>query len=116
MSVETIPHTHTHTEAPAHIHILTTYTKFNLHANRQQTEKTAALNRKYGSSVVSEKKEKKVLKLDLKESGEILCQRGRVRSRGPKSVMRNLEAESIRSRAESMGGCVKLKWRSGVGL
>ena len=71
MSVETIlhTHTHTHTEAPAHIHILTAHTKFNLHTNRQQPEKTAALNRKHGSCIVSEEE---VLKLDLKESREIL--------------------------------------------
>ena len=60
-----------------------------------------------------------VFRLDLKESREVFCQRGRRRSfhvDGPKTekvreptVERNLEAESIRSGAESTGGCVKLK-------
>ena len=35
---------------------------------------------------------------------------------GPKSDMKNLEAETIRSRAKSMGGCVKLKWKREVGF
>ena len=63
-----------------------------------------------------------VLRFDLNESREGLCQRkgkfiprsGAKTTKGMgtscgKSGTRNLEAESIRSRAESMGGCVKLK-------
>ena len=61
-----------------------------------------------------------VLRLDVKESRKGFCRRGRGRSfhvDGPKtkgsgtnsgeSGARNLEAESIRSRAETTGGCVK---------
>ena len=63
-----------------------------------------------------------VLRLDLNKSREGFCRRGRGRSfhvDGPKtegagthsgeSVARNLEAESIRSRAVSTEGCVKFK-------
>ena len=66
--------------------------------------------------------EKKCFRLDLNESREGFCRRGRGRSfhvDGPKtegagthsgeSVASNLEAESIRSGAESTGGRVKLK-------
>ena len=61
-------------------------------------------------------------RLHLNESREGFCRRGRGRSfyvEGPKtekareptaeSGARNLRAESIRSRAESTGGCVKLR-------
>ena len=63
-----------------------------------------------------------VLRFDLKELREGFCRRGRGRSfhvEGPKtekaresaveSLVRDLEAESIRSRAESTEGCVKLE-------
>jgi len=65
-----------------------------------------------------------VLRIDLNESREGFCRRGRGRSfqvEGPKtekareptleSLVRGIsvEAESIRSREESTGGCVKLK-------
>ena len=68
--------------------------------------------------------EKKCFRLNLNESRKAFCQRGRRRSfhvDGPKtqkareptmdieSGAKNLEAESIRSRAESTRGCVKLK-------
>ena len=68
--------------------------------------------------------EKKCFRLNLNESREGFCRRGRSRSfhvDGPKtqkareptaeieSGARNLEAESIRSRAERTRGCVKLK-------
>ena len=71
--------------------------------------------------------EKKCFRLNLNESREAFCQRGRRRSfhvDGPKTQkareptmdiesaktdLNRLEAESIRSRAESTRGCVKLK-------
>ena len=82
--------------------------------------KTAARNGKHDRSIVLGKRN--VLRFDLKESREVFCRRGRGRSfyvDGPKtqkareltmeSSARNLEVESIRSRAESTGGCVNLK-------
>ena len=82
--------------------------------------KTAARNRKHGRSTRFGKRN--VFRLPLNESGECFCWIGKGRSfhvDQPKtkkvckpkveSGARNLEAESIRSRAESMGGCVKLK-------
>ena len=72
-------------------------------------------------------KKRNVLGFDFKESREDFCQRGRGRSfyaEGPKTEKareptvdstygtRNLEAESIRSRAESTGGSVKFRRRS----
>ena len=63
-----------------------------------------------------------VLRLDLRESREFFSERkGKVIPRGgtkdrkgagtndEKSGVRNMEAESTGSRAESTGGCVKLK-------
>ena len=76
---------------------------------------------KYGRSEVFWKKSN-VLKSDLKESSDGFCRGGRGRScnvegpktkkkkkkSGTKSDTRNLEAEGIRNRAKSTGGCVKL--------
>ena len=66
-----------------------------------------------------------VFRLPLNESREGLCQRESRRSfhvdelktkgtgtNSGKSGARNLEAESFGSRAESMGGCVKLKLKT----
>ena len=59
-----------------------------------------------------------IFRLDLNESREAFCQRGRGRqpenrkgagTNSGESGARNLEARSIRSGAESMGGRVKLK-------
>ena len=82
--------------------------------------KTAARNSKHGRSTCFRKRN--VFRLPLNESRECFCwiRRGRSfhvdrpktkKARKPKveSGARNLEAKSIRSRAESMGGCVKLK-------
>ena len=82
--------------------------------------KTAARNRKHGRSTRFGKRN--VFRLPLNESWECFCWIGKGRSfhvDQPKtkkvckpkveSGARNLEAESIRSRAESTGGCVKLK-------
>ena len=74
-------------------------------------------------------RKKNVLRFDLKDSREGFCRRGRGRSfraEGPKTKKkkkkkkrrgnhqwkvwyRDLEADSIRSRVESSGGCVELK-------
>ena len=52
-------------------------------------------------------------RLNLKQSREGLCRvtedRQGTGPNGGKSGTRNLETESVRSRAESTGGCVKLK-------
>ena len=83
--------------------------------------KAEAQNVKHGRPIILRKRF--VFKFDLKESTESFCRRGRGRSfhaegaeerkgagtSSGKSGTRNLEAESIRSRAESMGRCVKLK-------
>ena len=83
--------------------------------------KTSALNRKHGRSTIWGKE---MFLFHLNESREGFCRRGRGRSfhvdrwtgnrkgagtsRG-ESGARNMEAESIRSRAETTGGCVMLK-------
>ena len=91
-------------------------------ANRDLRQmKAAASNVKHSRPIILRKRF--VFKFELKESRESFCRRGRGRSfhvEGPKtekgagtssgkSGTKNLEAESIRSRAESTGRCVKLK-------
>ena len=81
---------------------------------------TAALNRQHGRSTVLGKEV--FFRLRFNEPREGFSRRGRGRSlhvdgrktekaREPivESGARNLEAESIKGRAESTGGCVKLK-------
>ena len=106
-------HTHPHTSTPTHKH--SDYTKQQM-PGRLGMDKDAR-NRKIWQ--VCNFGKRNVFRLDLNESRGF-CWKGRGRSfhaDGPKtekvqnqqSGARNLEAESIRSGAESMGGHVKLK-------
>ena len=118
--------THTHAHPHAHTtHQYTDYTKLNLHTtftdNRDlRQRKTAAWNGKHGRCIVLEKEKFWGLtwmspeRVPVREEGEgHSTQRGQDRKgTGTNSEMsgaRNLEAESIRSKAESAGGCVKVK-------
>ena len=135
MSLETIlnayrrtrTHTHTHTHTGTRTHEHSDYTKLNLHSLKRAANRhlrwmtTAARNRKHGRSTVLGKIN--VFRLHLNESREGFCRRGRgcvipcrwtenrkgAGTNSGESGARNLEAESVRSRAESTEGCVKLK-------
>ena len=118
LSIETILSTHTHTGTCTHKHY--DYTKLNL----QSLDTWDGWRHQHGTENMAGLKfwEKKCM-LHLNESREGFCRRGRGRSfhidglntekaRGTnsrESGAKNLEAESIRSQTESMGGCVKLK-------
>ena len=122
--------THTHTEAPAHMRILTIqnliYTQLK---GQQRHEAEENITVEWKTWQVYCLGKRSVLRFDLKESREGFCQRkwkvilcsGAKTKKGTgtscgKSGTRNLEAESIRSRAESRGGCVKLKTVTGICL
>ena len=122
MSGKTIPSAYPHWIL--HKQVATPHTRHKLQPLKKQKinrdlrqRKIAAQRGKHGRAALLEKN---VLNLDLNEAREGFFWRGRGRSfhvQGPKmekansgkSGTRNLEAESIRNRAESIRRCVELR-------
>ena len=108
-------HTLTHSHRHPHMSIL-----YRIKRGLHDRGKTAVWKGKHDGSILLKKicfkvpLERVPRGFLLEKKGQVIPCRGAGDRRGTrtnrgKSDMRNLEAESIRSRAENIGGCVKLK-------
>ena len=112
--------TWSHTDSIFIQNLVYTQLKWTTNNRDLRQRKTAAWNEKHGRSIVLGKEMSSGLiwrspeRVLSERKGKVIPCQGAKDGKGTgtntgKSGARNLEAESIRSRAESMGGCVKLK-------